>query len=104
VKKQLSGSYYTIKDALLNFVFKEYYAADDSLFRYTIYDRRNEVVANQNMLGRPVRTGHNKYSISLCADGLLLQEGVYLLEAFNEKNDKYYLRFKVDNTANPCNY
>ncbi|MCE3226672.1 MAG: hypothetical protein K0S32_1223 [Bacteroidetes bacterium] len=97
LRKKTDGGIYNIKN-FLNFRYAEEYNDVNSLLAYNIYRAsNNQLVASQANLSLPVKYGDNRYSINvktIITGGLSVD--TYLLEVINEKNEKSYLRFKVN--------
>ncbi|MEP7265009.1 MAG: hypothetical protein ABI772_10955 [Bacteroidota bacterium] len=96
----LSSSFYTSNNGKVFFRFREAYNSSGKL-EIKIKDKFNKEVSvlakNQksNDLALNYKSnGSNAYEINV--DELHLKDGFYLLEVFNEKKEKYLLKFKVE--------
>ncbi|MCK6648970.1 MAG: hypothetical protein L6Q66_04895, partial [Bacteroidia bacterium] len=100
LSRELDGGYVLVNNGALKFKFdEEYNDTDDKLKMRIINVKFNTEVLNNATLSVPFQLssdyGERFYSVNLlnCAYGNLAS-GVYLLEVSNEKNEKWYLRFK----------
>ncbi|MCH2229180.1 MAG: DNRLRE domain-containing protein, partial [Crocinitomicaceae bacterium] len=96
VTPKLDGGYYKAFGGTLKFIYEEQYNDQDNELSYNIYDNENTVVVTGTG-DELVYYGDNRYELDFsCAAGPgHLTDGVYVLEVINEKNEKWYLRFKV---------
>ena len=95
LKKTLDGGFVTLdKDRKLRFNYTEEYNDIDNLLTYNIYDDKHEIVMTQNNESIPVKTGRNQVVLNI--DCCLSCSNYFILEVINEKNEKWYLRFKTD--------
>lgn len=88
--KKLDGGYLWIPDGILRFQFEEEYAEDDDELNWKIYDARH--VVRHDSRSFPVSYGDNRYEIDIRS---LVSQGFGVLEVINNKNEKWYLRFKA---------
>jgi hypothetical protein len=108
LQPNLTGSCINLNSEVLSVQFEERYSTGD--FKCKIYDSKGKtIVVNMKndpdtlvkRLGKtsndfsPMMTKHglNKYSINIKESNL--QPGLYVLEAINIKEEKFYLKFKV---------
>lgn len=96
----LSSSYYTCNNGKVFFRFREAYSSSGKL-QIKIKDKYNKEisVAAKNQKSNDLvlnykSNGSNAYEINV--DELHLKDGFYLLEVFNEKKEKFLLKFKVE--------
>jgi hypothetical protein len=102
LKKKLDGGYYIAYNKKLLFKYDEEYADKDGLLTFSVYDKSNNVVMSNASLSSLalVRYGDNRYSIDLSNTANVISgqsmptNSFYILEVVNEKNEKWYLRFK----------
>lgn len=104
LKKKLDGGYYTTHDQKLLFKYDEEYADVDGKLTFNIYDKYNKVVMNNTSMpsgSQPASVyGDNRYSIDIgnashyVTGQTMPNNNFYILEVINEKNEKWYLRFK----------
>lgn len=97
LKKKLDGNYYRAFDAIW-FKFDDEYNDAGNVLTFTLRDAAtNDVVT---LLGTANNTqapvfGDNRFKLDLYdTSGSPLPSGYYILEVTNEKNEKWYLRFK----------
>ena len=93
VKKIRDGSFCTLISGRLYFQYDEQYAA--SVTRFEIFDGDHKSVSNKCNQKLLKKTGDNRFEIDIekCSS---FKKGYYFLEIENEKQDKFYLTFKVD--------
>jgi hypothetical protein len=90
VKKKLDAGYYHTVRCHLKFKYDEEYNDADGSLAYKIYDNANQLVYSNINFAVPI-----SYGINLCDVDLgLLSTGYYVLEVTNQKEEKWYLRFK----------
>jgi len=101
LKRKLDGGYYQVMNKELYFKYTEEYADQDGKLLFNVYNDQNQRVVNGTNLGTltpSVAFGDNYYRVDLgntgYSGGQSLPAGYYLLEVINEKNEKWYLRFK----------
>ncbi len=102
VKRQLDGGYYLVSDGKLCFKYDEEYSDLDGKLKFNIYDNHNSIVASDALMpigtGPSVNYGDNRYTLNIASCSFTpngnLGSGFYILEIINEKNEKWYLRFK----------
>tara|TARA_R110001592_G_scaffold51347_1_gene157998 strand:- start:472 stop:2196 length:1725 start_codon:yes stop_codon:yes gene_type:complete len=90
LKKKLDAGYYLAKDGVLEFQFQEEYL--DNTLNYFVYDDTNIDVTSLTSTSSIVKYGDNRYSLNVSG----LSTDFYILEVINDKNEKWYLRFKKD--------
>lgn len=90
LNKKLDGGYVWIPDGVLRFQFEEEYPEDNDALTWKIYDARH--IVQQDSRSFPVAYGDNRYQIDIRN---LISEGFGVLEVSNNKNEKWYLRFKT---------
>ncbi len=97
LKDKPDGSLYNVF-GLLKFRYNEDYADTDGKLKYTIYKLSdNQPLVTQVIHPLNVQFGDNRYVINLnsvISGGLAPSE--YMLEVVNEKNEKSFLRFKLN--------
>lgn len=91
MKKKLDGGYYTAINGELQFRFDEEYKDSDNSLTYNIYTDMHSLVSSPP--SQSVQYGDNRYAIDLTSI-LSMTSGYYILEVVNEKDEKWYLRFK----------
>ncbi|OFY82857.1 MAG: hypothetical protein A3F72_01865 [Bacteroidetes bacterium RIFCSPLOWO2_12_FULL_35_15] len=103
VKRELDGGYHIVYDGNLSFKYDEEYNDLDGKLKFNIYNSHNTIVAsNSTMLptsAQPlVSYGDNRIKLNIASCTFTptgnLGSGFYILEVINEKNEKWYLRFK----------
>lgn len=101
--KKLDGGYYTVNNKKLLFKYDEEYKDTDGKLKFNIYNSANVVVySSASMVYSPaVNYGDNRFALDL-SDPTYYVSGqsmpannFYVLEIVNEKNEKWYLRFKI---------
>lgn len=105
LKRELDGGSY-IANGLLKFKFDEEYNDTDNKLSFKIYNNQHNVVVNSTSLPLAMQlasdNGEGWYSLNVLNCNISatgnLGNGYYILEVQNEKNEKWYLRFK--NTTN----
>lgn len=106
LKRKLDGGYYRTASKILKFEYKEEYnvASSNNKLTYKIYDRQYTTVLGVDgnstpiVSGSPLKTtmyGDNRFEIDLNSLGLV-SGNFYVLEVANDKNEKQFLRFKLD--------
>jgi hypothetical protein len=91
LSRKPDAGYYLASGRILKFWFEEEYSvAEGTSLTYKILDSTNKVVANPSSL--TVKQGYNQFDLNVTA----LSPAYYLLEVSNAKNEKWYLRFKVE--------
>jgi hypothetical protein len=97
--KTPDGGYFNTDGSELYFAFNEEYKDGDGLLSYSIRDLSTgqDVTLLANANNSPaVSYGNNHYRIDLYnTSNVPLSSGYYMLEVINEKNEKWYLRFKI---------
>jgi hypothetical protein len=94
LKKELDGGYtQVLDDDLLRFKFiEEYFTPSNRPLNYKVYDKSNILVGGLPT-GIFVNYGDNRYNLNVAT---LTTGEFYILEVQNEKNEKWYLRFKIN--------
>lgn len=97
--KKLDGGYYLAQNGIVKFIYNEEYNDQDDQLTYTIYDATRTEAVSDITLAQTVVYGDNRYDLdfSTFTGDIVLENGVYVLEVKNEKNEKWYLRFKIIN-------
>ncbi len=102
-EKKLDGGYYTIHEQKLLFKYNEEYKDTDSKLKFNIYNEANTIVYSSVSMASSAPSviyGDNRYSINLANSAYYVpgqtmpNNKFYILEIINEKNEKWYLRFK----------
>lgn len=88
LEKELKGVNYPLCSSKLQFFYEEEYTGSLAL-KYVIKNYKNDIVMSNSTLPLPKKYGYNPYEINVGT----LPAGTYILEATNEKNEKFYLRF-----------
>lgn len=99
ISKNPGGGYCSTDNNILYFSFDEEYSDAGNLLTYSITristDRPDTLISNSPNLAA-ISYGHNQYKIDLYdSSNSPLTSGYYMLEVTNEKNEKWYLRFKI---------
>ena len=99
LKKQIDGGYYNLTLNKLYFKVDGQYA--NTSLKYNVYNKNNVIVAANPPLVSPpapnlanttvVLSGDNRYTLNATT---LTAGEFFILEVINEKNEKFYLRFK----------
>lgn len=93
--RTLRGVLYKPYLAHLYFYYDEEYATSDAGLNYKVYKADAPLVPVLNHTIQPlteIEYGDNRYTLDVSD----LQAGVYVLEITNNKSEKFYLRFKVE--------
>ena len=100
VKRKLDGGFYEVNTNALYFRFDDEYNDQSHNLEYHIYNAANTDVAptlvpttNNSALSV---YGDNRFKIDLYTSTAVLSAGYYILEVRNEKNEPFYLRFKMN--------
>lgn len=100
VKRKLDGGFYEVKGNALYFRFDDEYNDLSHNLEYRIYNSANTDVVptlipttNNSALST---YGDNRFKIDLYTSSSTLVTGYYILEVRNEKNEPFYLRFKMN--------
>lgn len=102
VREKLDASYCVARNYTLKIKYTEEYQMPTGAFLlYNVYQKNGELVASSvNGMKSPsasVKKGENFITLSVGSGGLGLTDGeYYILEVMNYKNEKWYLRFKVE--------
>ncbi len=95
MEKTLRGVRYKPYLGHLYFYYDEEYDTPDQSLNYKVYRDNDPItpVLDQNIQPlTEIKYGDNRYTL----DTSTLQEGAYVLEVTNNKREKFYLRFKVE--------
>jgi hypothetical protein len=94
LKKKLDGGIYRVPKHNIYLKYREEYNTQE--FKFSIYNFDNSVLFTQNEISINTTTdyGDNRIVIPLDGVGASLPSGYYTLEVVNDKNEKWYLRFK----------
>ncbi len=94
LRKKLDGGVYRVVNDKVYLKYQEEY--NSSNFKFNIYDDNNLLFANQSNLSLTTFNGYgdNRIEIGLLGSGVTFPLGYYILEVINDKNEKWYLRFK----------
>lgn len=97
--KKLDGGYYLAQNGIVKFIYNEEYNDQDDQLTYSIYDASNAAVVTDGTMPEPVVYGDNRYDLdfSTFTGSTTLDNGVYVLQVTNEKDENWYLRFKIIN-------
>eukprot|EP01041_Mallomonas_annulata_P025494 gene25494-46538_t len=101
VKEVLDGSYHLAKDKMLKIKYTEEYEVGSGYLIYNIYDKSGIKIRSSlppmASSSVAIKKGDNYITLSLSSSGLNLTSTTdfYLLEVMNNKNEKWYLRFKI---------
>lgn len=99
LKYELDGYYYTMNDGLIRFVFNQEYG--NSILKFNIYNNSGYILKNESDFGiQAISYGDNYITIDVSDELHCLESGFYYLEVINDKKEKSYLRFHIQN--NPC--
>lgn len=99
LSKTPGGGYYTTDGSVLYFGFAEEYNDANSKLSFSVRKLSND--ASVSLLGSSANTpantyGYNRFKIDLYDNtNTPLASGYYMLEVTNDKNEKWYLRFKI---------
>jgi len=108
LKKNLDGSFYTVYNGALKLKFdEEYIPTELASLSYKLFDNKHkEMVLDPAFNNDHIKLGDNRIILSIVNCSSMLPIGYYVLEVTNEKNEKWFLRFK-NNTSSyyltPCN-
>lgn len=95
VTKKLDGAYAKTSSGILKFLYNEEYKDSDNLLEYRVYDWKRQVVQSNSTSSITTSLGTNQLEINTNNSNFTIGS-FYLLEIVNEKNEKWYLRFKVE--------
>ncbi|MCG8577590.1 MAG: hypothetical protein MI810_22105, partial [Flavobacteriales bacterium] len=97
--KKLDGGYYEAQKGIVRFIYQEEYNDLDGELSYNIYDALNQPIDLSSLDPELSAYGDNRYDLdfSSATGEITLDYGFYILEVQNEKNEKWYLRFRVVN-------
>ncbi|MCF8297773.1 MAG: hypothetical protein K9J13_09545, partial [Saprospiraceae bacterium] len=98
LKKKLDGSSYLVKRGYLKFKFTEEYFQDTgAALQFNIYDWERKLVytTSTTTFDTDLKLGDNRYdwNFSIC-NSKLKYNHFYVLEVINNKDEKWYLKFK----------
>jgi hypothetical protein len=100
VRRKLDGGFYEVKGSGLYFRFDDEYNDQNHNLEYHIYNASNTDVAPTLV---PTTSnaalssyGDNRFRLDLYTSSAILTAGYYILEVRNEKNEPFYLRFKMN--------
>ncbi len=111
LKKKLDGGYYQAPNGRLYFRFDEEYNENGGNLRFNIYSDLNVLVTSDALttVTTPweVWYGDNRYSMNTLdcdfSPSGALTNGFYILEVINDKNERWYLRFKQTTSVTVTN-
>jgi hypothetical protein len=97
LKAQLDGGYYRAKNERLYFKYDGEY--NSGSLNYKVYNSSHQVISNGCPFN-PIQKiyGDNRYILNFSLSGCtgFSTNKMYILEVTNEKNEKFYLRFKYE--------
>lgn len=88
--KKLDGGYVWTSDGFLRFQFEEEYPEDQDVLKWAVYSADNK--RHEGVQVFPVAYGDNRYEIDVRS---YVSFGFGVLEVSNNKNEKWYLKFKA---------
>lgn len=111
LKKKLDGGYYQAPNGRLYFRFDEEYNDVGGTLRFNIYSDLNVLVTSDALTTVtplwPVEYGDNRYRMNTLdcdfSPSGALTNGFYILEVINDKNERWYLRFKQTTSVTVTN-
>lgn len=90
---ETDGSYYTMKEGKLRFVFNQNYDTQNNL-KFNIYNFLGSLQKTQaNFPAVQATYGDNYITLDLTTSSGCLGEGIFVLEVISDKKEKTYLRF-----------
>ena len=90
---EVDGSYYTMKNGKLRFVFNQNYDTQNNL-KFNIYNFLGSLQKTQaNFPAVQATYGDNYITLDLTTSSACLGEGIFVLEVISDKKEKTYLRF-----------
>jgi len=97
--KKLDGGYYLAQNGIVKFIYNEEYHDQDGQLTYSVFDATNTEVVSHLVLAQTVVYGDNRYDLDFSSftGDEVLSNGVYVLRVTNEKDEYWYLRFKITN-------
>lgn len=109
LRRKLDGGFFLVTNAQLYFRYDEEYNDTDGKLTFNIYKNDDNSLISSNTIIAPqslvpsIAYGDNRCHLNLMGCNVLdgggyLQDGYYILEVINEKNEKRYLRFKNTNS------
>ncbi len=105
LKRKLDGGYHLFLSPYLSIKYTEEYNPTNPILKFKIYDKNRNIVMSETSSifsnNLPVKYGDNYCSIKLygcnhCDITSLINNEFYLLEVINDKNEKWFLRFKYN--------
>lgn len=99
LKKKLDAGYYHLSpNGPLIFKFSEEYTKQSGTLTYKIYTDNRTLISTCNP-SLNAKMGDNRFTLNLSGCGLTTNT-IYIIEVYNEKNEKWLARFKY-NIYNP---
>ena len=95
LSKKLDANYALLQAGQLLFLYQEQYHDTDGNLEYNIYDATCTNVMSSGSLPESVAYGRNDYTLDIGGNSAF-STGYYVLEVINEKEESWFLRFKVD--------
>lgn len=91
LKRQIDGGFVNTASGILRFSYTEEYNSTGNL-NYSVYNVLNRFapVQDGSQVAVPIQHGDNRYDLDVSGIG----QGTFILEVENEKQEKWYLRFK----------
>jgi hypothetical protein len=109
LKKQLDGGFYTVYDGNVKFKFnEEYEQLPGAKITYKIFNSSHtKMVLDPNLNTENISFGENGIILNIHNCTIDLGPGYFIIEVTNDKNEKWFLRFKNetpgwDYNNNPC--
>jgi hypothetical protein len=100
LNRKLDGQVYEAKGASVYFSFDDEYNDQNHYLKYKVYNAIHADVAPtliSNSNNAPLSYyGDNRFRLDLYTNSGVLTAGYYILEVTNEKNEKFYLRFRLN--------
>lgn len=98
LRKKIDGGYYLMKDHILRILYREEYNLQSGeTLSYTIYklnSTKSVFASTTSIPSSIIKYGENYLDINLGFG--IVTNGYYLLEVQNNKNEKWYLKIKVE--------
>lgn len=91
LRKKLDGGYYLAKNKKVYFKYDEEY--QDGLLDYKVYDNaKRQLTTGVSINNTGKEYGDNRYELTFAST---IPSGYYLLEVISDKNESYFLKFKL---------
>jgi len=94
LRKEEDGGVAELTDKFLRISYEERYSQEENAtLRYTITRVSGSTATLESQVELPLKEGTNLYTISVCGDGLDLEDGHYFLEVTDQAGIRWYVQF-----------